>query len=51
MRKLPKYPKGLKARLKKAERKAEQAKKIKARKSEIAAMRKKLETLQKKSYE
>ena len=45
---LPKYPKGLKARIAKLERKAEQKRKVEARKREIAALRKKSEALRKK---
>ena len=46
--KLPKIPKGLAARIRKAETKLAQKKKVEDRKKEIAAMRKKLETLNKK---
>ena len=46
--KLPKIPKGLAARIRKAETKLAQKKKVDDRKKEIAAMRKKLETLNKK---
>lgn len=45
---LPKIPKGLAARIRKAEYKLEQKKKVEDRKKEIAAMRKKLESLKKK---
>lgn len=45
---LPKIPKGLAARIRKAETKLAQKKKVEDRKKEIAAMRKKLETLNKK---
>ena len=45
---LPKIPKGLAARIRKAETKLAQKKKVDDRKKEIAAMRKKLETLNKK---
>ena len=45
---LPKIPKGLAARIRKAESKLEQKKKVDDRKREIAAMRKKLESLKKK---
>ena len=45
---LPKIPKGLASRIRKAETKLEQKKKVEDRKKEIAAMRKKLETLKKK---
>lgn len=48
MKKLPKWPKGLKARLKKAQRKADREKEVKARKKEIDDARKKLATLQSK---
>jgi hypothetical protein len=46
---LPKIPKGLAARIRKAEAKLEQKKKVEARKKEIAAMRKKLEMLNKRA--
>ena len=45
---LPKIPKGLAARIRKAETKLAQKKKVEDRKKEIAAMRKKLESLNKK---
>ena len=45
---LPKIPKGLAARIRKAETRLAQKKKVEDRKKEIAAMRKKLETLNKK---
>jgi hypothetical protein len=45
---LPKIPKGLAARIRKAESKLAQKKKVDDRKKEIAAMRKKLESLTKK---
>ena len=45
MQRLPKFPKGLKARIAKAQRVADRKKQIAARKKEIAAMKKKLETL------
>ena len=45
---LPKIPKGLAARIRKAESKLAQKKKVDDRKKEIAAMRKKLENLNKK---
>ena len=45
---LPKIPKGLAARIRKAETKLAQQKKINDRKREIVAMRKKLESLKKK---
>ena len=45
---LPKIPKGLAARIRKAETKLAQKKKVDDRKKEIAAMRKKLESLNKK---
>jgi hypothetical protein len=45
---LPKIPKGLAARIRKAESKLMQKKKVDDRKKEIAAMRKKLESLKKK---
>jgi hypothetical protein len=46
--KLPKIPKGLAARIKKAENKLAQKKKVETRKKEILAMKKKLENLNKK---
>lgn len=46
--KLPKIPKGLASRIKKAETKLAQKKKVEDRKKEIVAMRKKLESLKKK---
>lgn len=46
--KLPKIPKGLASRIKKAETKVAQKKKVEDRKKEIVAMRKKLESLKKK---
>ena len=45
---LPKIPKGLAARIRKAENKIAQKKKVDDRKKEIVAMRKKLESLKKK---
>lgn len=45
---LPKIPKGLASRIRKAEAKLLQKKKVDDRKREIAAMRKKLESLKKK---
>lgn len=39
---MPKWPKGLKARLKKAERKEAQAAKVRARKADIEAAKKKI---------
>jgi hypothetical protein len=45
---LPKIPKGLASRIRKAESKLAQKKKVDDRKREIAAMRKKLESLKKK---
>jgi hypothetical protein len=45
---LPKIPKGLAARIRKAETKLAQKKKVDDRKKEIVAMRKKLESLKKK---
>jgi hypothetical protein len=45
---LPKIPKGLAARIRKAESKLAQQKKVNDRKREIMAMRKKLESLKKK---
>lgn len=45
---LPKIPKGLASRIRKAETKLAQKKKVDDRKKEIAAMRKKLESLKKK---
>lgn len=45
---LPKIPKGLAARIRKAESKLAQKKKVDDRKREITAMRKKLESLKKK---
>jgi len=45
---LPKIPKGLAARIRKAETKLEQKKKVEDRKKEIIAMRKKLEMIKKK---
>ena len=45
---LPKIPKGLAARIRKAEAKLAQQKKVNDRKREILAMRKKLESLNKK---
>jgi hypothetical protein len=45
---LPKIPKGLATRIKKAETKLIQKKKVDDRKKEIIAMRKKLESLKKK---
>jgi hypothetical protein len=45
---LPTIPKGLAARIRKAETKLAQKKKVEDRKKEIAAMRKKLESLTKK---
>lgn len=46
--KLPKIPRGLASRIKKAETKLAQKKKVDDRKKSIAAMRKKLEMLTKK---
>jgi hypothetical protein len=46
--KLPKIPKGLAARIRKAETKLVQKKKVEDRKKEIIAMRKKLEMIKKK---
>jgi hypothetical protein len=46
MAKMPKWPKGLKARLAKARKKAEREKKIADRKKEIAAARTELNRLQ-----
>jgi hypothetical protein len=46
--KLPKIPKGLASRVRKAEKKLEQKKKVEDRKKFILAMKKKLETLRKK---
>lgn len=48
MARLPKIPKGLASRIRKAETKLVQAKKVADRKKEIVAMRKKLETIKKK---
>ena len=48
MPRLPKIPKGLAARIRKAEKKLEAVKKVETRKKEIAAMKKKYETLKKK---
>lgn len=45
---LPKIPKGLAARIRKAEAKLMQKKKVEDRRKEIVAMRKKLESLKKK---
>jgi hypothetical protein len=45
---LPKIPKGLAAKIRKAEAKLAQKKKVDDRKKEIVAMRKKLESLKKK---
>ena len=45
---LPKIPKGLASRIRKAETKLAQQKKVNDRKKEIMAMRKKLESLKKK---
>ena len=45
---LPKIPKGLATRIRKAEAKLAQQKKVNDRKREIVAMRKKLESLEKK---
>ena len=45
---LPKIPKGLATRIRKAENKLAQKKKVDDRKKEILAMRKKLESLKKK---
>jgi hypothetical protein len=45
---LPKIPKGLASRIRKAETKLAQKKKVDDRKREIVAMRKKLESLRKK---
>lgn len=45
---LPKIPKGLAARIRKAETKLAQKKKVEDRKKEIIAMRKKLEMIKKK---
>ena len=45
---LPKIPKGLAERIRKAESKLAQTKKVNDRKREIIAMRKKLESLRKK---
>ena len=45
---LPKIPKGLASRIRKAETKLAQQKKVNDRKREIIAMRKKLESLKKK---
>jgi hypothetical protein len=45
---LPKIPKGLAAKIRKAESKLAQKKKVDDRKKEIVAMRKKLESLKKK---
>jgi len=49
MKKLPKYPKGLKARLRKAENAAKREMEIKKRKAEIERDRKRLETLKNKA--
>ena len=46
--KLPKIPKGLAARIRKAENTLAQKKKVEDRKKEIIAMRKKLEAIKKK---
>ena len=46
--KLPKIPKGLASRIRRAERKLEAKKKVENRKKEIVAMKKKLEGLKKK---
>jgi len=46
--KLPKYPKGLKSSLAKLERRAEQKKKVEARKREIQSLKKKRDQLRKK---
>lgn len=48
MKKMPRWPKGLKARLAKAEREAARAKAISDRKKEIEAAKKKLATLKAK---
>lgn len=45
---LPKIPKGLASRIRKAETKLAKKKKVDDRKKEIVAMRKKLESLRKK---
>jgi hypothetical protein len=45
---LPKIPKGLASRIRKAESKLAQKKKVDDRKKEILAMKKKLESLKKK---
>lgn len=45
MKKLPKMPKGLKARVNKLEREIKREKEIQARKKEIEALKKKAETL------
>jgi len=45
---LPKIPKGLASRIRKAESKLAQKKKVEDRRKEIVAMRKKLESLKKK---
>jgi len=45
---LPKIPKGLATRIRKAETKLAQKKKVEDRKKEIIAMRKKLEMIKKK---
>jgi hypothetical protein len=49
MARLPKFPKGLKSRLAKEERKAIQKGKIVSRKREIDSAKKKLEALRKKN--
>lgn len=49
MARMPKFPKGLKARLNRELRKAEQKKKVEARRREIEAMRKKVEAIRKKN--
>ena len=49
MARLPKFPKGLKGRLAKEERKAAQKGKIISRNREIDSMRKKLDALKKKN--
>jgi hypothetical protein len=48
MPKLPKMPKGLKASIAKLERKADQQRKVIARKKEIEALKKKRDQLRKK---
>lgn len=48
MPRLPKIPKGLASRIRKAERKLEAKKRVETRKKEIEAMKKKYEALRKK---